>query len=95
MGASLVSGLGQHVDDEEQNIRACSYPHPGYKAEELKPRLKQTISSSDDILVLVGGTNNIPTDSVSKCIRNIDELISEAVKCKPSGHIVISEIPMR
>ena len=94
-GSSLVRDMGQYVDDEDDNIRACSCSYPGYKAEELTQTLKHCVRDTDDVLVIQGGTNNIPVESVSKCIRHIDDLLMEALRCKQSGHIIISELPLR
>ena len=69
--------------------------HSRDKAEQLQNRLKSVVSDKDDLLVVIGGTNNLPVDSVSKCIRNIDNLVTEAIKCNPTGHLLISENPLR
>ena len=94
-GSSLVRDMGEHVDDRTRNIRASSYPNPGYTAEELTPILKHVTSDKDDVLVIFGGTNNIPRDSVSTCIRKIDNLISEAIRLRPNKAILMSEIAKR
>ena len=95
IGSSLVRDLGHFVDDEAQSIRACSYPHPGYRAEQIQRRLSSLISPKDDIVVILGGTNNIPNESVANCINRIDDLINKAQELKPEGPIIVPELPDR
>ena len=94
IGSSLVRDMGENVNTPG-GVYGCSFPFPGYKAEEITSRLPGCISESDDLVVIFGGTNNIPTDSIATCIHNISELVSEAVRIRPNKPILISEIPSR
>lgn len=95
VGDSLVQDFGILVDDEEKGIRACCYPNPGFTAERIQGRLKHLVSAEDDVVVIVGGTNNVPRDSVGTCIQKLDSLIDSAQKLNPDSQIIIAEIPDR
>ena len=89
----MVRELGEHTDLD--NIRACSFPNPGFKAEEIRPRLKNIISAKDDVVFILGGTNNVSEHSTDKCIREVGKLIKEAEKLRPNSPTLVSEIPPR
>ena len=95
VGSSLASEMGHFVDDTHMNVVGCSIPYSGYKAQHITRRLSGAVSETDDLLVIFGGSNNIPTDSVDKIICSIDNLVSEAVRLRPVRPILLSEIPAR
>lgn len=91
----MTRDLGLLVDDEAKNIRACSYPNPGYTAEQIQTRLDKLISPKDDVTVILAGTNNVPRNSVATCINRMDDLITEAKLLTPKCDIIVCEIPNR
>ena len=93
VGSSLVRDMGEHVNSPK--VYGSSFPFPGYKAEEIAERLPGVLSDSDDLVVIFGGTNNIPSDTVATCIYHIDGLVSKAIKLRPNKPILLSEIPAR
>ena len=78
IGASMVRGQGKLLNDPKRGIQACCYPNPGYTAEQIQERLPGMISQSDDVVVLLGGTNNVPRDTVPECITKLNRLIDSA-----------------
>ena len=53
------------------------------------------VSQSDDVVVLFGGTNNVPRDTVPECITKLNCLIDSAQNLNRRAHIPVSEIPIR
>ena len=53
------------------------------------------VSGDDDIVVLLGGTNNVPRDTVAASITEINHLIEDARTLNKDAHILVSEIPIR
>ena len=68
---------------------------PGSKAEGIQKRLSGIISKDDDVIVLLGGTNNVPRDDVATCIQRINALVREAQTLNKRAHVIISELPIR
>ena len=95
IGASMVRGQGERLTDRKRGIAACCFPCPGAKAEGIQRRLKGIVSKRDDVIVLLGGTNNIPTDDVATCITKIGGLVKEVERRNKSAQIILSEIPIR
>ena len=95
IGASMVRGQGKLLNDPKRGIQACCYPNPGYTAEQIQERLPGMISQSDDVVVLLGGTNNVPRDTVPECITKLNRLIDSAQYLNRRAHIAVSEIPIR
>ena len=93
--ASMVRGQGERLTDRKCGIAACCFPCPGAKAEGIQRRLKGIVSKRDDVIVLLGGTNNIPTDDVATCITKIGGLVKEVERRNKSAQIILSEIPIR
>ena len=95
IGSSLVRDLGELVDDANAGIRACSVSNPGEKAETIMKLLPMQISDKDEVLVLMAGTNNIPSDPINTCIDKIEATINKAIELNPKRPIIIPEIPNR
>ena len=95
VGSSLAKDMAFYVEDDSMGVHSCSVPYGGFKAQHISRCLSGAVSETDDLLVIFGGTNNIPGDSVAECIRNIDTLVGEAVRLRPSRPILLSQIPAR
>ena len=91
----MVRGQGKLLNDPKRGIQACCYPNPGYTAEQIQERLPGMILQSDDVVVLLGGTNNVPWDTVPECITKLNRLIDSAQYLNRRAHIAVSEIPIR
>ena len=76
IGASMVRGQGKLLNDPKRGIQACCYPNPGYIAEQIQERLPGMVSQSDDVVVLLGGTNNVPRDTVPECITKLNRSLT-------------------
>ena len=95
IGASMVRGQGRLVTDKRIGISACCFPCPGAKAQHIRKRLPGMVSSDDDAVVVLGGTNNVPVDDVGTCIKKIGGLVQDVHKMNRTAHIIVSEIPNR
>ena len=95
IGASMVRGQGRLLNDTKQGVSACCYPNPGFTAEQIRDRLPGMISKHDDIVVLLGGTNNVTRDTVATCITEINSLIEDTKILNKRAHIIVCEIPLR
>ena len=95
IGASMVRGQGRLLNDTKQGVSACCYPDPGFTAEQIRDCLPGTISKHDDIVLLLGGTNNGPRVTVATCITEINSLIEDTKTLNKRAHIIVSEIPLR
>ena len=95
IGASMVRGLGKLLNDPKGGIKACCYPSPGFTAEQIGERLPGMVSEQDDVVVLLGGTNNVPRDPVGTCVMKMNRLIDDTLKLNQRAHVVVSEIPIR
>ena len=88
-----VSDMG--MTDKRIGISACCFPCPGAKAQHIRKRLPGMVSSDDDAVVVLGGTNNVPVDDVGTCIKKIGGLVQDVHKMNRTAHIIVSEIPNR
>ena len=95
IGASMVRGQGNLISDGKSGIHACCYPNPGFTAEKIQKPLPGMISKRDDAVVILGGTNNVPRDTVGTCITKIHDLIKAARAQNENAHIIFSQIPIR
>ena len=95
ISASMVLGQGVLVSDKTKGTFACCVPCPWSKAEGIQKRLSGIISKDDDVIVLLGGTNNVPHDDVTTCIQRINALVCEAQTLNKRAHVIISELPIR
>ena len=93
IGASLVRGQAQLVTDHHKGIEACCFPCPGATAEKIQKRAPGMINKHDDVVVVLGGTNNVPVDDVATWISKIGSLIRTVRQQNENADIVISEIP--
>ena len=93
IGASVVRGQGERLTDGKRGFAACCFPCPGAKAKAIQKRIKGIVSKRDDVIVLLGGTNNI--DDVATCITKIGGLVKEVERRNKSAQIILSEIPIR
>ena len=53
------------------------------------------VSEEDDVVVLLGGTNNVPRDPVGTCVMKMNRLIDDTLKLNQRAYVVVSEIPIR
>lgn len=75
---------------------ACCYTNPGCKAQEITYRVPDMCTGVDnDFVVLAGSCNNIPDESVDKCIKNIGCLVACSLACNPKSHVILPGIPYR
>ena len=93
VGSSIVKGLGALI--QSQNIDVCCYTNPGCSVEHIEPRLKHMTSNDDDIIVMAGGTNNIPKDSICDTIVKMGKMLDGLLKNRPRADIIIPSIPNR
>ena len=92
---SMVRGQGNLISNRKSGIHACCYPYPGFTAEKIQKRLPGMISKCDDTVVILGGTKNVPRDTVGTCITKIHDLIEAARAQNENAHIIVSQIPIR
>ena len=95
IGASMVRGQAERLADRKRGIGACCFPRPSAKAEGIQKRLKGIVSKRDDVIMLLGWTNNIPTDDVATCITKIGRLVKEVERQNKSAQIILRKIPIR
>ena len=67
----------------------------GRCAEEIQPQIRSATDPDDDVIVLGGGTNNIPRDSVKDVINHIGNLIDHTREIRPTQHILIPQMLQR
>ena len=68
---------------------------PGKTAEEIISEVKNIKSDSPSHIILHAGTNNLPVDNPSVCIRKIESLAMNINKKFPNSTIGISSITLR
>ena len=95
IGASLVRGQAHLVTDHHKGIEACCFPCPGAMAEKIQKRVPGMINKHDDVVVVLGGTNNVPVDDVATCISKIGSLNRTVRQQNENADIVISEFLKR
>ena len=94
IGASLVRGQAHLETDHHKGIEACCFPCPGATAEKIQKRAPGMINKRDDVVVVLGGTYNVPVDDVATCILKIGSLIRTVRQQNENADINI-EIPKR
>ena len=94
IGSSMVRGLGPMVDGEE--FSAIGYTNPGATAQRLTHHVADMTRGPDcDAIVVAGGTNNVPHQSVSECTHAIKELVDTVSSHNPTSRIIVPDIPHR
>ena len=91
IGASLVKGQAHLVTDHHKGIEACCFPCPGATAENIQKRAPGMINKRDDVVVVLGGTNNVPVDDVATCLSKIGSLIRTVRQQNETADIVTSD----
>ncbi len=94
IGSSRVRGLGTLLNDKK--LSAVCYTNPGCKAQHIRDRVPNMMCGlKNDYVVLAGGGNNIPDESVKVCVQNIGLLVATALAHNEKSHVILPNIPYR
>ena len=80
-----------HGDD----LEACSYPNPGCTTRFISQRLQHLAGERDDVIVIQSAVNNIPMQPVTETIKEVGEMIDNALITRPRSKLIIAEVPAR
>ncbi len=94
IGSSRVRGLGNLLNDTKLN--AVCYTNPGCKAQHITDRVPNMLCGlKNDYVILAGGANNIPDESVKSCVQNIGLLVATTLAHNERCHVILPNIPYR
>ena len=93
VGALLVRDLGPLVHGDD--LEACSYPNPGCTTRFISQRLQHLAGERDDVIVIQSAVNNIPMQPVTETIKEVGEMIDNALITRPRSKLIIAEVPAR
>ena len=93
VGSSMVRE--QEIHQCARGLDAKCSAFPGRCAEEIQPHISSATDPDDDVIVLGGGTNNIPKNSVKDIINHVGNLIDHTREIRPGQHILIPQMLQR
>ena len=93
VGASLVRDLGPLVHGDD--LEAFRYPNLGSTTRFISQRLQHLVGERDDVIVIQSSVNNIQMQPVMKTIREVEEMIDNALITRPCSKLIIAEVPAR
>ena len=85
----------QEYHQTARGLAATCHAFSGRRAKEIQPHVTTATSPDDDVIVLGGGTNNIPGDDVIDAIIHIGRLIDHTREIRPKQHIIIPQMLLR
>ena len=92
-GSSMIRD--QEIHQTARGLDARCHAFSGRCAEEIQTHVSTTTALDDDVIVLGGGTNNIPRNYVADAIIHIGRLIDHTRDIRPTSHIIIPQMLLR
>ena len=85
----------QEYHQTARGLNSTCHAFSGRRAHEIQPNVNTATAEDDDVIVLGGGTNNIPRDDVADVIIDIARLIDHTREIRPTQHIIIPQMLQR
>ena len=90
IGSSMVAQ--QEIHQRARGLDAKCYAHSGENAQQIQPKVIQETSAEDEYIVIAGGTNNVPRDTVINIINHVGDLIDHTRAVRPNAHIIVPQL---
>ena len=91
IGSSIVRGVAPLVHGK--GFDACGYVFPGCTAREINARIRHIPTS--DVTVLAAGTNNIETQTIAECSKEVQQTIDNVARKRHHKTVIMSQLPHR